>query len=115
MTDPSNITVDPGAIRDFARFLDAQGRRLERIRARMSESERRRPDFGAHPSAAAAERQHARAVSSAVEASTRLAVRHEELVAGTEELAKQYADLSELNRAASDEITAVMEQGAERA
>ncbi len=115
MTDTSKLTVDPGAIRDFARFLDAQAPALKRLRDRMRAAEGRRVDFGEHPSAPAAERKHAAAVTAAAEHSSRVVTRHEELVLGTEELAKQYSELSELNSAASGDITAIMEQGAERA
>lgn len=115
MTQPKNVSVDPGAIREFARFLDSQTAGLERIQQRMSDRRDTPPDFGEHPGAAAAERQHQHAVKSATTSSRRLLERHEELVLGTEELAKQYADLSELNTARSSDVTEIMEQGAQGA
>lgn len=115
MSHDTNLSVDPGAIRDFARFLDSQARPLAQVHARMSARESARADFGEHPAADQAEREHLKVVSSAVDNAGRLKSRHEELVRGTEELAKQYADLDGLNSAAAHEVDAVMRQGARSA
>lgn len=115
MSGSRDVTVDPGAIRDFARFLDTQTQTLHTIHRLMAHRGDLKPDFGQHPAADAAERHHLKSVRSAANAAEALAVRHEELVRGTEELAKQYTDLSELNAAASDDIITAMDQGAARA
>lgn len=115
MPDDKNLSVDPGAIRDFARFLDSQARPLAQIHARMSARESARADFGEHPAAAPTERHHLEVVRASVASAGRLRDRHDELVRGTEELAKQYADLDGLNGAAASEVDAVMRQGARSA
>ncbi|MGJ3508247.1 hypothetical protein [Enemella sp. A6] len=116
MTDDSriksNVTVDPGSIAAFATFLDEMLDEIRDIEDRLEPFATgvKKVDFGEFQTSSGAQSRHLTLAEKAHENVRTLAGRTEELVHGTDELARQYANLSALNGTRANEITTALNQ-----
>lgn len=108
----SNVTVDPGSIAAFGTFLDEMLGRIHEIEDLLQPyaSEQVRVDFGEYQTSSGAHSRHLAAAKHTHVNVKNLAGRTAELVQGTDELAKQYRDLSALNASRAGEITTALNQ-----
>lgn len=119
----SDVAVDPGHIRDFARFLEDMAGEFtparEALATRQHDAASRGAagfvDFGRYPSSESARGRHANLVDAAAANAAHLHTRLTEIAGGAHELACRYTDLAELNAANSDDITAALAAGATQA
>lgn len=108
----SDITVSPGDIRDFARFLDEMASEIAAIETTMrGYTDGTKPvDFGHYYASAAAAARHTGAVGTGHDNLRKLHGRTDEIVEGTLQLARQYAELEELNRVTAAAVTAELDK-----
>ncbi|HIT74858.1 MAG TPA: hypothetical protein IAA98_04665 [Candidatus Avipropionibacterium avicola] len=103
----SNVTVDPGEIRAFARFLQDMETELSTTRDSLAdnvgEAER---TFGKYDGAETAVRKHDTTLQAELDALDALITRFSELTEGTIQVSRKYTDLEELNRTNADVISA---------
>ena len=104
----SSITVDPGQIKQFATFLAEMKSEIQSLHDRMDALGIKPDDFGIHGSSRAAGEAHATALTAAVGNLDRLRNRADELVDGTNELSRLYADTEELNRANAEKVAGAL-------
>lgn len=102
----SAVTVDPGDLRDFARFLDEVAHEVAAVEKTLAGSGR--ADFGRYHSSPRATQAHDRAVRAAHANTTALRRRVEELAEGTLLLSRTYAGTEDLNAAEAGAIEAAM-------
>lgn len=105
-----DVQVDPGDLKDFAKFLDQMVTEVRQIEIQMKRQvDAEEPvDFGQHHFSRTANSRHDRALESAYNNVQVMRKRLVELVEGTLQLSKQYQDLDELNAAAAADIAAAL-------
>lgn len=104
----SSITVDPGQIKQFATFLAEMKSEIQSLHDRMDTLGIKPEDFGIHGSSKTAGDAHATALTAAIGNLDRLRNRADELVDGTNELSRLYADTEELNRANAEKVAGAL-------
>lgn len=108
---PAMVSVDPGDIRDFAKFLDGVNRRIAEVEAPLAERARQRVGFGAFDASQAATDQHDQALRASLANVRALRARAAQLTEGTLLLARRYADTEELNRSVAADVQAALQRG----
>lgn len=113
----SNVTVDPGSIVGFADFLSEMHNEIAALEDTLAHyaDEHAVVNFGAFQNSTAAYQRHLAAVRAARDNTKTLVARTDELVHGTEELAKQYTNLNALNASGATVVTTTLSQPVEEA
>lgn len=104
----SDIRVDPGQIRQFAKFLDEMTGEIGAIRNRLhayTPEGSEKVSFGEYAGSERAAAQHRETISQGNGAMTNLHRRSDDITEATRRLAGQYDDLEELNRATAAQVT----------
>lgn len=104
----SDIQVDPGQIRQFAKFLDEMTGEIRSIRDRVQDytpGGTEKVSFGNYTGSARAAEQHRATVTKGHGALQSLHKRSDDITEATRRLAGQYDDLEELNRATAAQVT----------
>lgn len=102
----SNVTVDPGEIRQFAKFLDEMETELRAIRQPLVDNvEVPERAFGVYQTSQRAARKHRGVLEAEAENLRLLVQRLSEIATGTNELARLYHDLNELNQASGAAVS----------
>lgn len=104
----SDIQVDPGQIRQFAKFLDEMTGEIRSIRDRVQDytpGGTEKVSFGNYTGSARAAEQHRATVTKGHGALQSLHKRSDDVTEATRRLAGQYDDLEELNRATAAQVT----------
>ncbi|NNG19756.1 hypothetical protein HJ590_09240 [Naumannella sp. ID2617S] len=104
----SRITVDPGQIREFSKFLDEMTREIGSIRKQVHDytpSGTEKVHFGEFTKSAQAAKRHHDSVAAGHDRAKRLHDRSDEITEATRRLAGQYDDLEELNGATAAQVT----------
>ncbi|GAB3625023.1 hypothetical protein GCM10027418_31100 [Mariniluteicoccus endophyticus] len=108
----SEVHVDPGDIRDFARFLDEMTERVRDVEKTFEPYVREidpvRADFGAYYASAGATADHDKAVRAAHANLVALRKRVAELSEGTLLLSRGYAAAEDLNASVASDIKAAL-------
>ncbi|OYN92746.1 hypothetical protein CGZ91_04600 [Parenemella sanctibonifatiensis] len=108
----SDVTVDPGDIRDFAKFLDEMTTELQGLNQRVDAF--KAPGsvgFGKYNASAGAEQRFREAINTHSSNLNRMVTRNQQLTSGSNELAKQYTDLNALNALHSVEVHNAIQEG----
>lgn len=94
----SNVTVDPGQITQFAKFLDDMHEELKAVHLRVKAAEDIKPDsFGAYYASPGAHKKYMTTLKAEIDNVKDLVERANEVTTGTNNVAKAYNDLDELN------------------
>lgn len=102
----SDVTVDPGAIQAYARFLAEMNTEVKQLRTAVARLEQIEPaSFGAYSASAGAHRRTNRTVVDERAFLTQVVTRLGQLTDDTRELARDYTDLDELNAVSGQSIT----------
>ncbi len=108
----SNVSVDPGEIRSFARFLQEMETELTSARTELVRNRNRAARaFGTFDRADAAVRKHDATLESEIDYLDALITRFGELTEGTIRMSRTYSDLEELNRTTGAQISAHLAEG----
>ena len=108
----SNVSVDPGEIRSFARFLQQMETELTSARTELIRNRGRAARaFGTFDRADTAVRKHDAALEDEIEYLDALIARFGELTEGTVQLSRTYSDLEELNRTTGTQISTHLSEG----
>lgn len=103
----SNVTVDPGEIRAFAKFLGEMETELKSIRTSVNDGKSvPAKAFGAYYASEGAAKRHTGVLDDEVKFLDDVVKRMGQIGDGTTELSKIYNDLAELNQANSDAVSA---------
>lgn len=110
----SNVTVDPGEIRAFAKFLDEMATELQAVETSVGDAKQVPAEaFGVYTASADAAQRHG-AVVDAEHANLKAIVKRiTEISNATNSVAKAYNDLDELNSANGDTIAAHLAAGSQ--
>lgn len=111
----SSVSVDPGQIRDFAKFLDemsAEVKEIEDTLANFVNHPAKDEQFGIFTVSEQAVSRHQSVLTSSHKNMKHMTHRFHEVVNGGLEVAKRYNDLSELNAAKRGDVEAAMATGA---
>lgn len=100
-----SISVEPGQVRDFARFLDAVTEELATLAQQVRPLPAQPLDFGVFPAADRVRTKHAGTVDVLAANVIALRQRCAELTSGTAAISRQYADLEDLNDTLATTIT----------
>lgn len=115
-TVTSNVTVDPGQIAQFAKFLDDMQGELKVVHSMVTAVEDIKPDdFGIYNGAPTAYAKYMDTVKAEAGNVQDLVRRANDAITGTAKVAKAYTDLDELNRANGSAITTHMRATAPKA
>ena len=110
----SSISVDPGEIRSFAKFLQEMETELKLARTELVRNRgRAERGFGTFHRADAAVHKHDTALEAEIKQLDALIARFGELTEGTVQMSRTYTDLEELNRATTSQVTAHLAAGAQ--
>ncbi|MFW6600405.1 hypothetical protein ACQBAU_18225 [Propionibacteriaceae bacterium Y2011] len=102
----SNVSVDPGEIRAFAKFLDEMHEELTKVETAVKTSKNvPKEAFGAYDASPAAARKHETTLDRELDNLHTLVTRMGELTTGTTHVSKVYTDLEELNSSNGDAVT----------
>lgn len=104
----SDVAVDAGEIKAFAKFLTEMIDEVDALHRRMSDLGATDEDFGIHHSSATAGKAHTAALGTAVSNLEKLTTRAAELADGSHAIARNYADVEDLNSASAAGITGVL-------
>lgn len=107
---PPMVSVDPGDIRDFAKFLDQVSERVAEIERPLAERARQRTGFGAFVASDTATTQHDKALQAQLANVRALKARVDQLTEGTLLLARRYADTEDLNRSVAADVQAALQR-----
>ncbi|MDN5726834.1 MAG: hypothetical protein L0G99_13035 [Propionibacteriales bacterium] len=108
-TVTSNVTVDPGQIAQFAKFLDDMQGDLKIVHSMVTAVEDIKPDdFGIYNGSVTAHTKYMDTVKAEASNVQDLVRRTNDAITGTTNVAKAYNDLDELNRANGAAITSHM-------
>lgn len=105
----SDVVVDPGEIRQFAKFLDEMAGEVEKVTQQVGDftpEGTQKVDWGRYDSSGRAATKHRETVQDAHTQLKALHQRSTEVVDATQVLAGQYADLEDLNRASVEDVNA---------
>lgn len=114
-TVTSNVGVDPGQIREFAKFIDemsAEIKEIEDTLANFVQHPEKDEQFGVFTVSPDAVTRHQAVLADNHKDMKNLNHRFHEVVNGGLEVAKRYNDLSELNAAKGGDVEAAMATGA---
>lgn len=105
-----DVQVDPGDLKDFAKFLDQMLTEVREIEIQMKRyvDTDEPADFGQHHFSRTANFRHDQALESAYNNVQVMRKRLVELIDGTVRLSKQYHDLDELNASQASDIAAAL-------
>ncbi|WP_026927222.1 hypothetical protein [Granulicoccus phenolivorans] len=112
--DYESVSVEPGRVRDFARFLDAVSEELALLEQQVLPLPAKPLDFGVFPAAERVRTQHSGTVDVLTANVVALRQRCAELASGTAAISRQYADLEDLNNALADTITTELNRSEQR-
>lgn len=108
----SNVSVDPGEIRSYARFLQDMETELAAARTELIGNRGRAARaFGSFDRADTAVNKHDAALEGEIEVLEALITRFSELTEGTIQMSRTYADLEELNRTNGAQVSALLNEG----
>ena len=103
----SDVTVDPGEIRAFAKFLGEMETELKAIRTSVEDGKSvPAKAFGVYHASEGAAKRHTTVLDDELKFLGDVVKRMGEITDGTSELSKIYNDLGELNQANSDAVSA---------
>lgn len=114
-TVTSNVSVDPGKIREFAKFIDEMSgevKEIEETLANYVNHPAKDEQFGVYTVSKDAVSRHQSVLAANHKNMKQLTHRFHEVVNGGLEVAKRYNDLSELNAAKRGDVETAMEAGA---
>lgn len=111
-TVTSDVTVDPGEIRAFAKFLDEMLIELQAIETSVSDAKQvPATAFGVYSASAAAAKRHDTVLNAETANLKAIVKRMGEISNATSTVAKNYVDLDELNSANGSSIAAQLAAG----
>jgi len=110
----SDVTVDPGEIRAFAKFLGEMETELKSIRTTVQDGKSvPAKAFGVYHASESAAQRHTKVLDEELTFLDKVVKRMGEVSDGTTQLSKIYTDLAELNQANSDAVSAHLKSTAQ--
>ncbi len=106
MSGPFELTVAPTDIRTFATVLDELTQTLRQLRSEVMDAQV--VDFGVYANSHTASERYVSVVEARLQGVERLIATSERFTEGTNQLAREYTDVSDLNTAHAEAITAVL-------
>ena len=106
----SSVTVSPGEIKDFAKFLNEISSALDTMKGEALALVSA-PDLGEYDASQTSYQRYTAATTKHKDFLTTLADRCDRIVTGTNRLADRYADLETLNSAGGNVVQTTLEEG----